>query len=195
MSASVEKSEKKKKNGFVEELYDWVETFVTALVAVVLIFTFICRIVAVDGQSMMQTLEHRDSLIITNLGDVKAGDIVVFQQIEDNYNAPLIKRVIATEGQTVDLDIDPVTGVLNISVDGKLIDEPYAYYDPARRTYEPFIEFPLTVEKGHVLVLGDNRRNSKDSRSFGTIDERNIMGKVLLRLTPVSKFGKVEPVK
>lgn len=122
---SITKTKKAKKNiTFSEELYDWVETFVAALVAVVLIFTFVCRIVAVDGASMNKTLEHRDTLVISGITKAKAGDIVVFQQLEDNFQKPLIKRVIATEGQTVDIDFDTWT----VTVDGEPLDEPYVNY-------------------------------------------------------------------
>ncbi|MBE6689475.1 MAG: signal peptidase I [Ruminococcaceae bacterium] len=181
----------KKKNSFTEELYDWVETFVTALVAVVLLFTFVLRIVAVDGESMMKTLEHRDSLVISGLLPAKRGDIVVFQAIEDDYNAPLIKRVIATEGQTVDIDFNTWT----VTVDGEPLDEPYVNYIEGKQMRSGIIQFPYTVEKGRVFVMGDNRNNSRDSRSFGAIDTRNLMGKVLFRVTPVNKFGKVLPVE
>ena len=182
---------KNKKPSFAEVLYDWVETFVTALVAVVLIFTFLFRFVAVDGASMNKTLQHRDTLVITSLGEAKQGDIVVFQQLEDDYTAPLIKRVIASEGQTVDIDFKTWT----VTVDGEKIDEPYVNYIAGSAMRSGIIEFPYTVEKGHVFVMGDNRNNSRDSRSFGAIDERNIMGKVLFRITPLDKMGTVKPVQ
>lgn len=174
-----------------EELYDWVETFVTALVTVVLIFTFVVRIVAVDGQSMMKTLEHRDTLVISDIMPASKGDIVVFQAIEDDYAKPLIKRVIATEGETVDIDFESWT----VTVDGKPLDEPYVNYIAGKQMRSGIIQFPYTVEKGKVFVMGDNRNNSRDSRSFGAIDKRNIMGKVLFRVTPVTKIGKVLPVE
>ncbi len=181
----------KKTLSFTEELYDWVETFITALVAVVLIFTFVCRIVAVDGQSMNKTLDHRDTLVISGITTAQTGDIVVFQQLEDNFQKPLIKRVIATEGQTVDIDFETWT----VTVDGQALDEPYVNYIPGKAMRSGLIQFPYTVEDGQVFVMGDNRNNSHDSRSFGAIDERNIMGKVLFRVTPVKKFGVVKPVE
>lgn len=188
---SITKTKKAKKNAtFSEELYDWVETFVAALVAVVLIFTFVCRIVAVDGKSMNNTLEHHDTLVISGITEAKAGDIVVFQQLEDNFQKPLIKRIIATEGQTVDIDFDTWT----VTVDGEALDEPYVNYIDGTSMRSGLIQFPYTVGEGQVFVMGDNRNNSSDSRSFGAIDARNIMGKVLFRVTPIQKFGIVKPV-
>ncbi len=182
---------KKKKSGLVEELYDWVETFVTALVAVVVVFTFVGRIVAVDGDSMNMTLEHREALVITGLSSVENGDIVVFQQLEDRFPGPLIKRVIASENQVVDIDFEK----WQVTVDGEPLDEPYVNYIAGVQMRSGIIEFPYTVPEGHVFVMGDNRNNSLDSRSIGAIDKRNIMGKVLFRVMPLDKIGTVKPVK
>jgi len=186
------KNKKEIKNSkLAEEFYDWVETFVTALVSVVLIFTFVIRIVAVDGESMMKTLEHRQALLISDIVEAKAGDIVVFQAIEQGYSGPLIKRVIATEGQVVDIDFDTWT----VTVDGEKIDEPYVNFIQGVPMRRGIVQFPYTVPEGEVFVMGDNRNNSSDSRRFGSVDERDIMGKVLVRLTPINKMGIVKPVE
>ncbi|MBQ9940312.1 MAG: signal peptidase I [Clostridia bacterium] len=181
---------KKPGDSLTKELYDWVETFVTALVSVVLVFTFVVRIVAVDGESMMKTLEHRDTLVITDLVEAKQGDIVVFQQLED-YTSPLIKRVIATEGQVVDIDFD--TWI--VMVDGKVIEEPYVNFIKGVSMRTGITQFPFKVPEGEVFVMGDNRNNSRDSRHFGSVDKRSIMGKVLFRVTPINKIGEVKPVE
>ena len=176
---------------FAEETYDWVETFVTALVSVVLIFTFVIRIVAVDGESMMKTLEHRQALLISDIVEAKPGDIVVFQALEQGYDGPLIKRVIATEGQVVDIDFDTWT----VTVDGQALDEPYVNFIQGVPMRQGIVQYPYTVPEGEVFVMGDNRNNSSDSRRFGSIDKRTIMGKVLVRITPINKFGVVKPVE
>lgn len=190
----------KNKPCLLEEIYEWVETFVTALVAVVLIFTFVMRIVAVSGDSMNQTLQNRDTLVISNIVPPKSGDIVVFQLLEEKIDentkmdehindGPLIKRIIATEGQTVDIDFATWT----VTVDGVKLDEPYVNYENTVMRSNR-VKFPYTVEPGKVFVMGDNRNHSADSRYFGTIDKRHIMGKVLIRLSPLDKIGVVKPV-
>ena len=173
----------RKKDG---DLFDWLETFVTALVACILIFTFVGHTVGVIGPSMQQTLQEGDRLVISRLFYTpKAGDIVVLRK--DSFRSePIIKRIIATEGQTVDIDFDE--GV--VYVDGVALDEPYVNAP----TYEPedFTE-PVTVPEGCVFVMGDNRNRSTDSRtdSIGCVDVRYILGKALFRLTPLDKFGSI----
>lgn len=173
----------KKREG---DLFDWLQCIVTALVACVLIFVFIGRTIGVVGSSMVPTLEQGDRLIISKLFYTpQQGDIVVLQK--DSFaDYPLIKRVIATEGQTVDIDFD--SGV--VYVDGVALDEPYTAEPTVVR--EDFDE-PVTVPEGCIFVMGDNRNRSTDSRtdSIGCVDTRLIMGKALLRLTPLSKFGTI----
>lgn len=173
----------KKREG---DLFDWLQCIVTALVACVLIFVFVGRTIGVVGSSMVPTLEQGDRLIISKLFYTpQQGDIVVLQK--DSFaDYPLIKRVIATEGQTVDIDFD--AGV--VYVDGVALDEPYTAEPTVVR--EDFDE-PVTVPEGCIFVMGDNRNRSTDSRtdSIGCVDTRLIMGKALLRLTPLSKFGTI----
>ena len=173
----------KKREG---DLFDWLQCIVTALVACVLIFVFIGRTIGVVGSSMVPTLEQGDRLIISKLFYTpQQGDIVVLQK--DSFaDYPLIKRVIATEGQTVDIDFD--AGV--VYVDGVALVEPYTAEPTVVR--EDFDE-PVTVPEGCIFVMGDNRNRSTDSRtdSIGCVDTRLIMGKALLRLTPLSKFGTI----
>ncbi len=176
--------EKEKKRE--SDLFDWLQCIVTALVACVMIFVFLGRTVGVVGSSMVPTLEQGDRLIISKLFYTpKQGDIVVLQK--DSFaDYPLIKRVIATEGQTVDIDFD--AGI--VYVDGVALDEPYTAEPTVTR--EDFDE-PVTVPEGCIFVMGDNRNRSTDSRtdSIGCVDTRLIMGKALLRLTPLSKFGTI----
>lgn len=163
------------------DVYETVASLVSALLAVVLIFTFAVRLMGVSGPSMIPTLQNGDKLLVVNsllCGDYEYGDIVIAQK--DSFSDdPIIKRVIATEGQTVDIDF--VLGL--VYVDGVRLDEEYIN----DLTYlEEGTQFPLTVPEGSVFLLGDNRNHSNDSRDsrLGTVDERNIIGKAVLLLFP-----------
>ncbi|MFV0400628.1 MAG: signal peptidase I [Oscillospiraceae bacterium] len=166
------------------ELYDWLESAVFAVVCMIMVFTFIGRMVSVDGDSMLPTLHDEDRLISSRLFyEPQRDDIVVITKPNDR-SEPLIKRVIATEGETVDIDFE--LGI--ITVDGVVLDEPFIM----ETTHNRFdMEFPQTVPEGHVFVMGDNRNNSWDSRALavGMIDERYILGRVLYRVTPFDKMG------
>lgn len=161
------------------ELYDWVQCFISALVAGILIFLFVFRVITVDGSSMNNTLVNGDKIIITSLFYTpKNGDIVVLKA-PDFSDSPLVKRVIATEGQTVNIDFD--AGI--VYVDGKALEEPYI----AQPTYdrEDFTG-EVTVPEGCIFVMGDNRNASTDSRTdeIGMIDTREVFGKVQLIIIP-----------
>ena len=187
---------------FIRELFDWLETFAFAFAFVLIIFTFLLKIVTVDGHSMEYTLSHGDRLIISDvMYEPKYGDIVVI--LNELTKKPIIKRVIATEGQNVEINFN----TWEIMVDGVLLDEPYI-------NDEDKIEgIPLrsdscvssfTVGENQVFAMGDNRNDSSDSRSFGNytrqedgsyiytgFSEDDILGRVLLRITPLKKFGAV----
>ena len=162
------------------ELYDWLQCIVTAIICGVLIFVFIGRTISVEGRSMMQTLHHSDRVIMSNFNYYpENGDIVVFQSPSDLFEYPLVKRVIATEGQTIDMNFD--TG--DVFVDGTVTHEPYIHTMTTSR--HDFSE-PVTIPKGFVFVMGDNRNSSTDSRDneVGLVDTRYILGKVLFVLIP-----------
>ena len=169
-----------------KETYEWIQCVVVALVVCVLIFVFAARVIDVVGHSMVPTLQDGDKIIITRLvRSYDRGDIVVLRK--DTYREePIVKRVIAVEGQTVDIDF--YNGV--VYVDGEALDEPYVN----ELTYQPedFTE-PVTVPEGCVFVMGDNRNNSTDSRtaSIGCVDTRYIMGKVVFRILPLSSIGAI----
>lgn len=175
-----------KRDRIFKELYEWVESAVLAVVFVVLLFTFVARTSVVSGESMLQTLQNSDMLIISRLGfSAQPGDIVV--ATKPYYaNEPIVKRIIATGGQSVDIDF--VEGT--VYVNGEALEEKYTN-TPTNRQYD--MEFPLTVPEGYLFLMGDNRNGSLDSRSteIGLVDERYILGKAYLRVMPFSSFGKL----
>ena len=177
----------KEKMNPIASVYEWVEVICVALFVVVILFTFVCRLVTVSGQSMENTFYNGDRLIISDLFyEPKPGDVVVVQNINDqNFRGPIIKRVIATENDVIDVDSDNWK-ITVTHPDGSVTvyeDEPYVKKVDSGMGYG-YIRYPYTVEKGHVFVMGDNRTNSYDSRSCGSIDERMILGKVYLRVAP-----------
>lgn len=170
----------------VKTVYDFASIFLNAILAVTLIFTFAFKISVVNGSSMEHTLSHGDRLLLTAKDwDVAYGDIVVISQ-PNGYGEVLIKRVIATEGQSI--YIDPNRG--HVVVDGQLLNEPYIA--EAVRTAGD-MQYPITVPKGCVFVMGDNRNHSGDSRlkEVGFIDTRYIVGEAVYRMgdTHLLKFS------
>ncbi len=169
------------------ELHSWFRDIVVCVTLVTLVFVFLVRLVNVDGSSMYPTLHDYDKVALLSglLYEPEAGDIIVLRA--PGYDVPLVKRIIATEGQTVDIDF--AAGV--VYVDGEALDEPYT----AAPTHAPGDQtFPQTVAEGCVFVLGDNRNDSTDSRfaRVGQVPEEQILGKVLLVLWPLNRFGGVE---
>lgn len=170
----------------VKTVYEWVETLIWCFVFVVCLFTFVVRVVGVTGPSMENTLIQDERLITFNYFTPKYGDIVAITQ-PSNLKVPLVKRVIATEGQTVDINFDKG----EVYVDGKLLAEKYIKNST---TVKGDVDYPITVPKGCTFVMGDNRDVSLDSRykEIGMIDTRYIFGKVIFRLLPVSRFGTLQ---
>ena len=163
------------------EVYEWVQALVCSVLAVVLLFTFVIRLIGVDGHSMVPTLQDGDRLMVLNsalCGGYAPGDIVVLRK-ESFLPTPIVKRVIATEGQVVDIDF--ASGI--VYVDGQRLHEDYI--NEQTFTAEG-TEFPLTVPEGGVFVLGDNRNHSNDSRDarLGTVDERYIIGRAVFLAFP-----------
>jgi len=175
-----EENEDKKATRVRMELYDWLQCVVTAIICGVLIFVFAGRTIGVDGRSMLQTLQHNDRVVISNLFYTPDnGDIVVFRSPSEQFAFPLVKRVIATANQTVNIDFDAGS----VFVDGIELDEPYlSVLTSSRHDFNG----PVTVPRGYVFVMGDNRNSSTDSRSnvVGLVDTRYILGKVLFVLIP-----------
>lgn len=168
----------------VVDIFEWIETLVLAVACVVLLFTLVARTSQVYGESMVPTLHEKDMLMVSRiLYKPHYGDIVVITK--PNYlNETIIKRVIATEGQEVNIDFEQ--GV--VFVNGIALDEPYIN-EPTHRSFD--ISFPLIVPKGQVFVMGDNRNKSLDSRAseIGLVDENYILGKAFIRFLPFDSFG------
>ncbi len=181
------------------ETYEWVRSLVGAVLTITLVFTFAVRLMGVQGHSMVPTLQHGDRLIVVNswlCGDFRYGDIVI--AYKESFDAePIVKRVIATEGQTVDIDFT----LGRVFVDGELLQEDYVN----DLTYlEEGTEFPLTLGEGELFLMGDNRNRSSDSRdsALGAVDERLIIGKAVLlvfpgkdSLTDKRDFSRLGPLK
>lgn len=152
------------------------------LVIVMAVLMLFLRVIVVDGPSMENTLLNGDyMLLVGNMfyKDPSHGDIVVVSKQAYDNGKPIVKRVIATEGQTVDIDFNE--GV--VYVDGVALDEPYT---KTLTTLREGSDFPQVVEEGNVFVMGDNRNNSKDSRStqIGQVDKREVLGKVIFLMYP-----------
>ena len=176
-----ETKEKQQRDGG-RDLYDWVQALVCSVLAVVVVFTFLIRLIGVDGHSMVPSLQDGDRLLVTTSllsGEYKYGDIVIIQKGAFAGGEPIVKRVIATGGQTVDIDFE--TGA--VYVDGALLEEDYIN----ELTFvEEGTEFPLTVPEGSIFVMGDNRNHSSDSRdaSLGTVDTRYVIGRAVFLAFP-----------
>ncbi len=180
-------SKDRKNSKFAKGLFDFIEMLSIVTVAIVMCFSFIFRLNIVQGPSMEDTLYTGQFLIVSDLGYTpKTGDIVVIHDMTaGNYSDPIVKRVIATGGQTVDIDFSTWT----LTVDGEVLNETYAKFTDDR-TLTADYDFPITVEEGNIFVLGDNRNHSADSRLsvIGQIDERCVVGKVYLRIFPFKEF-------
>ncbi len=153
---------------------EWYEAVVLAVVAVALVFTFGVRMIRVQGESMLPTLQSGQRLLITSFPRaLQYGDIVIIDEYT-SYGKPLVKRVIGMEGDTIDIDFE--AGV--VYRNGEALDEPYT----AEPTYlQETVEFPVTVPEGCIFVLGDNRNYSTDSRDVrvGFVDLRDVLGCVI----------------
>ena len=183
--------EEKKKNDGLKAVFEWLELLAVSVACVVVILTLIARYSPVNGTSMNETLQNKDVLVLSNLFYTpKNGDIIVFESAVTGYDEPYVKRIIATAGQTVNIDFDTWT----ITVDGEEPEwEKHATYKGVERLYyNADITYPYTVPDDCVFVMGDNRWNSRDSRDIGPVETRTILGRVVCRVFPFSDFGKVD---
>ncbi len=190
----IEEETKKPSFSFKNELFDWLEILITAIILLVVLFSFVFKVVTISGRSMQNTLLHGEKVIISNLGyEPKRGDIVVISRNANNLtnsadaDTAIIKRIIATEGQVVDIDFQSGT----VYVDGVALKEEYT---KSPTNLRGDVDFPVVVKAGCVFVLGDNRNDSTDSRNSsigdgGMVDTRYILGKALYRIFPLNGFG------
>ncbi len=172
--------------GAMAGIFDWIRCVLFAISIVVICLTFVFRLVDVDGSSMDDTLATKDKVIVTNFCYTpKNNDIVVISHGAE-YANPIIKRVIATEGQTIKLDYENN----RIIVEGVVIDEPYIKGTTFSGNYGDNI-IPEVIPEGKIFVLGDNRKVSLDSRSteIGLIDVENVIGKAQFVAFPFTEFG------
>ena len=179
-----EGKQKEKKQDPKKTALSYLHDFVYLVAAVLLVILLLFRIVVVYGPSMRDTLYHGDYLLVLNnvfYTNPQYGDIIVATKDSFENGEPIIKRVIATEGQWVDIDFE--NGI--VYVDGVALDEPYI---KTATNLDEGMEFPLYVEEGYIFVMGDNRNRSRDSRNprIGLIERREIIGKVVFLVFPGS---------
>ncbi len=168
-------------------LIEWVECIASAVIIVVLLSTFIFRLITVEGDSMLNTLQNGNRVVISNLFYEPAQDDIIVFSTHIDGNKPFIKRIIATAGQTVNIDYNSDT----ITVDGKVYADGHAAQDMFAAGD---ISFPVTVPEGCVFVMGDNRNHSMDSRysKVGMIETNRILGRLIVRIFPFSEIGTVK---
>ena len=181
-------------SGFI----DYIELFVVAICIVIVLFSLAFRTCTVDGSSMNNTLMNGEMLVVSDMMySPERGDIIVFHHtdgtLSSQSNKPLVKRVIGVGGDTVRINYDTwkVT-VIDRHGEARVIDEDYVYLSDAPSAFFGVKEYK--VPQGSLFVMGDNRNGSLDSRysTIGFVDERSVLGKVLVRVTPISKFGIVK---
>ena len=177
------------------ELYEWLQLFLGCVVAAVVLFNCVARLTRVDGDSMDNTLQNGEIMLIWSLGYTPAqGDIVVLNKtpvLLPGWTEPraIVKRVIAIGGQTVDIDYSTGT----VYVDARPLEEPYLPEEMYLPYYPTMQQTHWEVPEGSIFVMGDNRNNSTDSRDdqLGTIDTGYVLGKAVLALWPMDRFGTV----
>ena len=189
---SIKEMKKTKRSTLLNDILDIAESAIFAFFLVIVVFTFVCRVATVEGGSMMQTLQNGDKIFVSHIGyEPEVGDIVVVNCKENRYppltsNDYIIKRIIADEGQTVNIDFE--NGL--VYVDGNLLNE--VYINNPTTNDEGANEYPFVVPPGCVFVMGDNRQRSTDSRAIGAVRKTDILGHAVFRYWPVDNFGKLE---
>ncbi len=183
-----ETSKRQEKTSWQENLLLYLHDLTYLLAAIMLCFILLFRFVVVSGPSMYDTLWDGDWLLVRSgifCPTPKSGDIIIASKDSFENGEPIVKRVIATEGQTVDIDFESGT----VYVDGTALDEPYIH---TPTTNPEGVRFPLKVAEGCIFVMGDNRIHSMDSRdpAIGQIDRREVLGKAVFLLFPGTHDGE-----
>lgn len=197
-------SEAEKKEGrIVDDILEIVESTLITVFVVIMIFTYILHPVTVSGPSMNNNLFSGDRIFMTTVyGGLHYGDIIIINNdcaylLDDAgeavkkdisgsaYKECLIKRIIAEPGQTIDIDPEKE----EVRINGEVLNEPYIKQTINSMPYTAF-DYPITVPEGYYFVMGDNRRESADSRypDIGLIKKNQIYGKALIKYSPVKEF-------
>ncbi len=177
-------NKQKPKKSIERTAVELVSIVASSIVAIMVIFTFVFRIVGVSGPSMEETLQDGDWLIVSAfVTEPERGDIVIITQ-PNAFNEPIVKRVIAVEGDKVDIDFENAI----VKINDKVINEPYL--GSPTTIDEGAWDYPITLKEGQLFVMGDNREHSSDSRSpdIGLINEKYILGQVLMRFSPINEI-------
>ncbi len=179
--------------GMKGALFSWLQALVFALIVLIVVFTFFGRIISVKGWSMQPTLDDQDLLLLQSFAYTpRQGDVVVLTKPFGDVAEPIVKRVIATGGQTVRIDYNQNV----VYVDEVALDEPYIneVMQLPNSSHETITY--MEVPEGSIFVMGDNRNASSDSRDdrLGVVDERYVLGRALMVLLPFDHFGSVESV-
>lgn len=194
-------SEKTSRESIVSEIISYVETLLIMCFCMMMLFTYVLRLISVDGDSMQNTLQSGDCVVINQLArNYSTGDIIVADadkavvydkegnlSINKGIGITIIKRVIASGGQTIDIDFQ--SG--KVTVDGTVLKEDYLTLGMTHLDEGAFSgKYPIEVPEGYVFVMGDHRSVSKDSRSgdVGFVPVECIRGKVMLRYLPIKDF-------
>ncbi len=187
---TAKKAEETEKRTPLQSAYDWIEIIGVSLAAVLVLLTFFARVTTVVGDSMLPTLHEGESLFVVCAGyEPEKGDIVVVQDDRSAINYPIVKRIIATGGDTVEFDFEN----WGVKVNGVPLKEDYINKQEFAGMRSYGCAGKVTVPEGYVFVMGDNRNNSTDSRDsrLGFVSNDDVIGKVAFRISPINKFGKV----
>lgn len=183
-------TEAKEKKRLAMEIFEWVQAIVVAFVIAMFLRTYVFTLVDVSGSSMVPTLHNQDKLFVWRMNyNPEVGDIIIFRPAA-NENTPYVKRVIATEGQSVNIQYNEQLGYAEVFVDGEKLEEDYIN-EKIEYGHIGNGVYPCVVPNDCVFVMGDNRNNSSDSRlsSVGMVTRESIIGKATARIWPVNAIG------
>lgn len=183
---------KTKETSVLKEAFEWIQAIVVAVVVAMFLRTFVFTLVNVEGSSMVPTLHNNDKLIVWRLGYTpKIDDVIIFRP-HGTESEPYVKRVIALEGQKVNI-VATGNGMCDVYVDDVKLEEDYIN-EKITVAMMGDHSYPVTVPQGHIFVMGDNRNHSLDSRrnSVGMVDTDSIIGHAVCRVWPAGALGKID---